>query len=536
VSVGADEAAEVRDLATRGTPLGARIDGLRAAVDAARGHIPDPQLDEALASADRAAGRMRLSAQHTVVAIAGATGSGKSSTFNHLVGLELSSIGVRRPTTSWATAVVWGSDGAGELLQWLGIPPRHHTMRDSLLDTRREDSALNGIVLMDLPDHDSTEVAHHLEVDRLVELADLLVWVVDPQKYADAALHDRYLKPLATHQGVMVVVLNHIDTIAEEKRAGMIADVRRLLAADGLGEVTVLAVSAREGIGMDDLRAELASRVASKRATTARAEADIAAAAQRLEQVGGTGPVRELDTGRVDELEESTAAAAGVPAVVEGVERYVADHTGRAVAWPPVALLARASRGSLERELGGSGAPEVAPVPREAVNTIVRGLGDEVGEGLGPSWRRSVQSAVTGRLPDLGDRLDKGLRSVDLRLHIPGWAGLLRVVQWLLLLVAVVGGVWWIYLAATGKASGAPSVAGLPVAAVMLLVGLVLGIVLWLVGRALVHPAARARAAAADSDLRKVVRSALDDAVVTPANAELRGYAEFRSGIAAATR
>ena len=35
---------------------------------------------------------------------------------------------------------------------------------------------------------------HRLEVDRLVELVDLLVWVLDPQKYADAALHDRYLR------------------------------------------------------------------------------------------------------------------------------------------------------------------------------------------------------------------------------------------------------------------------------------------------------------------------------------------------------
>ena len=36
-----------------------------------------------------------------------------------------------------------------------------------------------------------------MEVDRLVQLVDMLIWVVDPQKYADAALHDRYLIPLA---------------------------------------------------------------------------------------------------------------------------------------------------------------------------------------------------------------------------------------------------------------------------------------------------------------------------------------------------
>ena len=50
-------------------------------------------------------------------------------------GSSCPSVGVRRPTTSWATACVWGSDGADELLEWLGIPPRHQTMRDSMLDT-----------------------------------------------------------------------------------------------------------------------------------------------------------------------------------------------------------------------------------------------------------------------------------------------------------------------------------------------------------------------------------------------------------------
>ena len=47
--------------------------------------------------------------------------------------LELSAVGVRRPTTSWATACVWGRDGAEELLEWLGIPARHQVTRDSML-------------------------------------------------------------------------------------------------------------------------------------------------------------------------------------------------------------------------------------------------------------------------------------------------------------------------------------------------------------------------------------------------------------------
>src|SRR5690606_22328881 len=110
--------------------------------------------------------RLRISADHTVVALAGATGSGKSTTFNALTGVELSAAGVRRPTTSWATACVWGSEGAPELLEWLGIPPRHQVSRDSVLGLGGETKdELDGVILLDLPDHDSTEVSHHLEVD-----------------------------------------------------------------------------------------------------------------------------------------------------------------------------------------------------------------------------------------------------------------------------------------------------------------------------------------------------------------------------------
>ena len=142
-----------RRLAARGSDLGGRIEALQSAVEAARGRLDDEVVDEAQEVVERAAARLRLSADHTVVAIAGATGSGKSSTFNSLTGLELSAVGVRRPTTSWATACVWGSEGAQELLEWLGIPPRHQTTRDSMLDKSgllagpREDREMEGVVL-----------------------------------------------------------------------------------------------------------------------------------------------------------------------------------------------------------------------------------------------------------------------------------------------------------------------------------------------------------------------------------------------------
>src|SRR5207253_1696815 len=107
----------------------------------------------------------------------------------------------------------WGPGGADELLEWLQIPARHRVVREGLLDGavpvarsalaagtspaaeghgkglalrsrlpgRTKEVDLSGLVLLDLPDHDSTETSHHEEVDRVVALADVLVWVLDPQ-------------------------------------------------------------------------------------------------------------------------------------------------------------------------------------------------------------------------------------------------------------------------------------------------------------------------------------------------------------------
>ncbi|MFC8552170.1 GTPase, partial [Streptomyces sp. NPDC057273] len=70
---------------------------------------------------DEASARQRLSARHTVVAVAGATGSGKSTLFNALAGVQISDTGLRRPTTSAPIACSW-TDGAAGLLDRLAIP------------------------------------------------------------------------------------------------------------------------------------------------------------------------------------------------------------------------------------------------------------------------------------------------------------------------------------------------------------------------------------------------------------------------------
>ena len=227
-----------------------------------------------------------------------------------------------------------------------------------MLDTRRESNSMEGVVLLDLPDHDSTEVAHHLEVDRLVGLADMIIWVLDPQKYADAAIHDRFLKPLAGHRDVMLVVLNHIDTVPEDRRPTMVEDVRRLLEADGLPGVPVVPVSARNGWGIDELRAMIVKRVAEKKVTRARIEADVRTAAERLQEAVGTGKVSTLSKERVAALDDAFSEAAGVPTVVQAVADSTRLRANRATGWPVTAWFSRLKPDPLKRlhlDLGSAG-------------------------------------------------------------------------------------------------------------------------------------------------------------------------------------
>ena len=543
-----------RNLVTRSSDIGARIDGLGAATDAARGRLDDQLVDEVRGVADRASGRLRLSADHTVVAIAGATGSGKSSTFNQLTGLDLSAVGVRRPTTSWASACVWGTEGAAELLEWLGIPPRHQVTRDSMLDTRREETSLNGVVLLDLPDHDSTEVSHHLEVDRLVQLADLLVWVLDPQKYADAAIHDRYLAPYASHQDVMMIVLNQIDRVPAAGRDAMVADVRRLLDAEGLSRVPVLAVSANEGLGIAELKAEIGNRVKAKKATRARMEADIKAAAARLDGATGQAKAGTLPKERIVALEEALADAAGVPSVVEAVEKSTRLRANRATGWPVVSWLSRLRPDPLKRlhldlgvegkQLTGRARTSVAPatqVQRARVDSEVRALADDVSQGLSRPWVEAVRRASVSRLPDLNDRLDGALGATDLgAAKIPAWAGVVRVLQWLLIASALAGAGWLFVLAVLSylqvSAPTAPVLAGLPIPTVLLIGGVALGVLLALLCRVLVAATARRRARSADQRLRAAIREVSAELVVQPIEAELAAYGAVRTGLAAALR
>jgi energy-coupling factor transporter ATP-binding protein EcfA2 len=267
-----------------------RLDALAelARIGAARG-VDSDLIADSDALLRRAGERLRLSAAHTVVAVAGGTGSGKSSLFNALSGASFSPTGVTRPTTRHVHACVWGMQGAAPMLDWLSVQRRHRYARASALDAGEAD--LDGLLLLDLPDHDSVVTASLSIVDRLTKLADMLIWVLDPQKYADDSVHTRYLIPLAGHSDVITVVLNQTDLLTPEQIHDCESDLRRLLDSEGLDGAALLPVSARTGAGLDELRNTLVRAVTVSHAASERIAADIDATLARFEtyDAGPTG-------------------------------------------------------------------------------------------------------------------------------------------------------------------------------------------------------------------------------------------------------
>ena len=76
------------------------------------------EVEAAGRTAERVRGRVQVGGQHTVVVLAGATGSGKSSLLNALAGESVSRVAPTRPTTDAPLAV--SGSAATEVLDWMG--------------------------------------------------------------------------------------------------------------------------------------------------------------------------------------------------------------------------------------------------------------------------------------------------------------------------------------------------------------------------------------------------------------------------------
>lgn len=533
-------------------------------------------LDDADAVLSRAGERLRMSSAHTVVALAGGTGSGKSSLFNVLSGADFSTVGVTRPITRDVHACVWGVAGSGALLEWLGVPRRYRYARASALDSGER--AMTGLVLLDMPDHDSVMSQASDQVDDLMKMSDLMIWVLDPQKYADAAVHGRFLVPMAGHSEVIAVVLNQSDMLSPAQIEDCVHDLRRLLDAENLQDVQVLVTSATTGAGVESLRALLADTVSARRAAAARIAADVDAVAARFQPYAGEGPAAGADLGAgqsgsadgagpgsgagdgvaVDsvsagrilaasptKLAAAFARAAGVSAIGDALqsarELRAADFVGWPVSWLAERLIRRdpvrkIRLGKLWAELRGVTAGPSGAQRAEIDNALTK-LADEVSPGLPKPWSQTIRAAIRSRAADvpaaLGQRIGDALPAEN---KIVGWWRAVGVWQGLLLGCVIVGILWIaaiVVFGVIGVGSNIPhlfrSVSMLPVVALLIVALLALG---WLTASACIN-SVRTAAIRENEEVAENMQERMADVaqelVVVPAQQELSELDRFRA-------
>lgn len=535
--------------------LATKSQALASALEAGGRQLDPEQAQAGAEVVDKVQARTALRGGHTVVALAGATGSGKSSLFNALVGSSVATVGARRPTTARPTAAVWGDENAAELLDWLSVGQRHHVDPGTATAGDGPPGSLDGLVLLDLPDFDSRVLEHRQEAERILGLVDVFVWVTDPQKYADARLHDDYLRALATYDTVTLVVLNQTDRLDRDQTHQIRADLSRLAEVDGLKGLQVLATSVRTGEGIDDLRLRLAAAVAGQNAARHRLSADIRAVAGRLRSgVADTEP--SLAESADGELVDALARAAGIPTVVSAVERDYRQEAWARTGWPftrwvrafrpdPLKRL-RLDKGDRQDRkglpgvtaadvrsvLGRSSLPPATPAARSAVDLATRRVGDRAGEGLPVRWAEAAADAATPAGPELADSLDQAVIGTPLRARDPLWWSVLGYAQTVLALSAVIGLLWLVVLGVMGWLQlpeiETPRLGPLPYPFLLLAGGLLLGLLLATLARALANIGARRRAELINRRLRESVSRVATEKIVAPVLEVLRRHAAAR--------
>ena len=523
---------------TASTPLITRLEALNEARQLGEGRVPEAAAADAYAVLERASKRRSLSAEHTVVGFFGATGSGKSSLFNAVAGQQLARAAATRPTTSAPLAAVWGEEGSGPLLDWLQVADRR-ALEDPLPAPKgnlfRKAPERGGLILLDLPDFDSTAAEHRETVRRLAGQVDVLVWVLDPQKYADAAVHHDFIRPMAGHGAITLVVLNQIDRLRPGQLDPVLVSLRGLLARDGLPGIDVLPVSAATGEGVGKLREAIGAVATERTAATERLLADVGAAADTLAGAlaadavpAATGPIAVLGAGwgeagsddavpergapaphqlelpgkdAARRLAEDLAQASGVGIVVRAVrDSYRKDAHAR-TGWPVVRWLGKLRPDPLRRlnldsrdlesrgvnpalnrtalnptalnQAGGVGA---GAAQRAQADSAVRTFADAAAGGAPDVWRASIRRAARDAEDTLPDALDQAIAGTDIGAGRGSWWWpVVGIVQWIALAVALAGAAWLGGLAVMGflqfQVPATPAVEGIPVPTLMLATG-----------------------------------------------------------------
>lgn len=523
------------------TSLDARLGALATVRSTGDGTLPSDLATEIDTLLGRAIQRRKRSPEHIVIGLFGATGSGKSSLMNALVDADVAATHVRRPTTSQPLAVTWDAEGAVDLLDWLEV--RERVVRETPLDARARQ-----LILLDLPDFDSVELGNREIAERLAAQVDAIVWVVDPQKYADQVLHAQFIAPHSRHGAVTLVVLNQSDLLPPDQVSPVLASLRGLLERDGLGQSRVLAVSARTGEGIPELRAAIGELAAAKAAVEARLSADVATVADRIP---GAGSPRTPTGKAVSSLTEHLGAAAGVDLVANAVAASYRKRAGQATGWPLVSWLLRLRADPLTRlGLGPArrnSSPELhrtsIPSPNAAASAraslAVRGFADDAARDLSEPWRAGIRAVADRTIAGLPAELDLAISRTTLPAGRSWWWALFTVLQWVAILGALVG-VGWLLAAAFFPTFGfpkpeVPTVEGWAVPTLLIAGGVLLGVLLGLLGAALAAATAASRRRRSRKALLASIGEVASRIVVAPVDHDLTLAQDFEAARAIAT-
>ena len=486
------------------------IDRFDRLVATSRGIVPDAVLERAARVGRHARDRRGFLGDTVVVALAGGTGSGKSSLINALAGEVVTEAGAQRPTTHRPLAWIPADPEPGlvRLLDAIGVS-----------DWVGQDT-VPWLALIDLPDTDSVSEANRATVERVLPLVDAVVWVVDPEKYQDRVLHERYLRPLARHGSRFRFVLNQIDRIDPEEVDTVIEDFAASLETDGVIAPVVLPMAVDPPLGqpagLDDFLEAMATLGDAKAVVEAKTVTDLERAALELMEaaglsgLGGTGFREDWDRVKAEAADDIAADLIG-PATIEEARRAGARS----------ARLAASIRSEPPAEVDVPVRPGAGGGTRRAIDRVDRLLG-ELAERVGTAHageirdvRRDLEREISSAAAAVGSAAAIRLGPPPGRWERAGWLRLVATV------VAAVGA--WALAGVNGLVEPIPIVVG-ALAAVMVFV---------LAGALIARSGRRwagERASDADRQLIDAISRELDRRIGRPTRDALR----TRAGVAAA--
>ena len=165
--------------------------------------------------------RLRRVDAPLLAVLGGSTGAGKSTITNSLVGSDVTTAGVLRPTTRAPVLVchpddmAWFEDPEGVLA---GLPRSTSAAAVGEIGLRlaTSDQLTPGLALLDAPDIDSIEVANHDLAAQLLGAADLWIFVTTAARYADAVPWE-YLGLAQDRAAALAIVINRIPPGSEDE-------------------------------------------------------------------------------------------------------------------------------------------------------------------------------------------------------------------------------------------------------------------------------------------------------------------------------